>query len=102
MQILSVLFCGDFAPVRGFESFTLENGAEGFGALRSDISESDVSFLNLETPLCTSSVSARCAPPCTGVINCDCRRPRYIGYRGGHFGTKASSMERFGEAPDRS
>jgi len=54
MQILSMLSCGDFAPRRRFENVTLENGAEVFGALRGDISDSDISFLNLETPLCTS------------------------------------------------
>ena len=51
MQILSMLFCGDFAPCRRFENVTLENGAEVFGALGSEISGSDISFLNLETPL---------------------------------------------------
>lgn len=52
MQKLSVLFCGDFAPCDRFEDVTLKKGAEVFGALREDISDADISFLNLEAPLC--------------------------------------------------
>lgn len=50
--LVSILFAGDFAPCRRFENLVLRKGSEIFGDLQKNISESDLSFLNLETPLC--------------------------------------------------
>jgi len=47
-----MFFAGDFAPCRGFESLVLGKGAEIFGDLQEKIAGADLSFLNLETPLC--------------------------------------------------
>lgn len=49
---ISLLFAGDFAPCRRYESLVLQKGAEIFGDLQKNIAEADLSFLNLETPLC--------------------------------------------------
>jgi poly-gamma-glutamate capsule biosynthesis protein CapA/YwtB (metallophosphatase superfamily) len=49
---ISILFAGDFAPCRRFESLVLGKGPEIFGNLQKDIAGADLSFLNLETPLC--------------------------------------------------
>ncbi|PQJ77770.1 CapA family protein [Polaribacter porphyrae] len=49
---ISILFAGDFAPCRRFESLVLQKKNEIFGNLQKDITEADFSFLNLETPLC--------------------------------------------------
>jgi len=49
---ISIFFAGDFAPCRGFESLVLGKGSEVFGDLQKNIAEADLSFLNLETPLC--------------------------------------------------
>lgn len=49
---ISILFAGDFAPCRGFESLVLRKEHEIFGNLQKNIAEADLSFLNLETPLC--------------------------------------------------
>ena len=51
---MKILFAGDFAPCRGFENLLLDRGSTIFGDLREDIAKADLSFLNLETPLCTS------------------------------------------------
>jgi len=50
---ISILFAGDFAPCRRFESLVLAKGPEIFGDLQKNITEADLSFLNLESPLCT-------------------------------------------------
>lgn len=49
---ISILFAGDFAPCRGYESLVLRKGPEIFGNLQKNIAGADLSFLNLETPLC--------------------------------------------------
>ena len=49
---ISLFFAGDFAPVRRYEKLVIKNGYKIFGSLQNNISESDLSFLNLETPLC--------------------------------------------------
>ena len=49
---ISLLFAGDFAPCRRYESLVLRKGAEIFGDFQKNIAEADLSFLNLETPLC--------------------------------------------------
>ena len=52
MTLLSLLFTGDFAPCRKYEKIVLDKGKEVFGNLQPYISGADLSFLNLETPLC--------------------------------------------------
>jgi len=52
---ISLLFSGDFAPCRRYESVVLAKGAEIFGDLQKNIAEADLSFLNLELPLCSNS-----------------------------------------------
>lgn len=49
---ISIFFAGDFAPCRGFESLVLGKGPEIFDNLQKKIAGADLSFLNLETPLC--------------------------------------------------
>lgn len=55
MKDIDVLFCGDFAPCKGYESFILENGSSVFGDAIKVINDSDLSFINLECPLTMSS-----------------------------------------------
>ena len=54
---ISILFAGDFSPCRGYERLVLGKGPEIFGNLQKNIAESDLSFLNLETPLCVNGKS---------------------------------------------
>ena len=49
---ISIFFAGDYAPCRGFESLVLKKGSEIFGEFQENIAGADLSFLNLETPLC--------------------------------------------------
>lgn len=72
---ISFLFAGDFAPCRGFERIALGRGKEIFGDLQVDIAEADLSFLNLETPLCIngkpikkSGPNIRAHPDCIHAI----------------------------------
>lgn len=51
---INILFAGDFAPCRGFEEVVLNKGQYIFGDLREDVGRADLSFLNLETPLCVN------------------------------------------------
>jgi poly-gamma-glutamate synthesis protein (capsule biosynthesis protein) len=51
--MLSLLFCGDFAPVQNFEKLVIEKGALIFGDLLKEINNADMSFINLETPACS-------------------------------------------------
>jgi poly-gamma-glutamate capsule biosynthesis protein CapA/YwtB (metallophosphatase superfamily) len=49
---ISIFFAGDFAPCREFECIVIDKGYDIFGDLHKSIAEADLSFLNLETPLC--------------------------------------------------
>ncbi|PCI88904.1 MAG: hypothetical protein COB24_00055 [Hyphomicrobiales bacterium] len=51
MTHISMFFGGDFAPCRRYENLIIKKGANIFGNLNDDIQTSDISFLNLETPL---------------------------------------------------
>lgn len=51
-ESISIFFSGDFAPCWGYETLVLARGSEIFGDLQDDISGSDLSFMNLETPFC--------------------------------------------------
>lgn len=57
MDSLRVLFAGDFAPCRGFESLVLDKKQEVLGDALKLILASDISFVNLECPLTTSGVA---------------------------------------------
>ena len=48
---ISLLFSGDFAPCRRYESIVLSKRAKIFGDLQNNIVDADISFLNLELPL---------------------------------------------------
>jgi len=52
MESLNLLFSGDFSPCRRYEDLVLKRRGSVFGDLVCDIRASDVSFLNLELPLC--------------------------------------------------
>lgn len=49
---MNLLFGGDFAPCRGFESVAIERRGRLFGQLREEIEAADFAIVNLETPLC--------------------------------------------------
>lgn len=51
MSDISILFCGDFAPCRRFESLVLETKEQVLGDALPHIQNSDFSFVNLECPL---------------------------------------------------
>lgn len=50
--MVSFLFCGDFAPIKGFEKIVIEKNSQVFGDLAKVIDEADISFINLEAPAC--------------------------------------------------
>ena len=52
----SIFFAGDFSPCRRYHSIVLKKGSKIFHDLRKDIIESDLSFFNLETPLCIDGI----------------------------------------------
>lgn len=53
--MISLLFCGDFAPVERFEKLTIKKGAFIFGDLLKEINQVDISFINLEAPSCRTN-----------------------------------------------
>lgn len=63
MNNINIMFCGDFSPARKFESIVLDSGADVFGDLLNDIKESDIAFLNLESPLCEEKESVKKTGP---------------------------------------
>jgi poly-gamma-glutamate capsule biosynthesis protein CapA/YwtB (metallophosphatase superfamily) len=73
--MLDILFTGDFAPCGKFENFVLENREHVFNTLSDDISDADISFVNLETPLCLngnpmkkSGPNIKAHPDCVSAI----------------------------------
>jgi len=61
--MINILFAGDFAPCRGFESLVMQKESAIFGELLQDILSADLSFLNLECPLCLSgNPIKKCGP----------------------------------------
>lgn len=52
-EAINIFFAGDFAPCRRFERLILEKGPAIFGNLQPSITGADLSFLNLESPLCS-------------------------------------------------
>lgn len=52
---MKVLFAGDFAPCRGYEAIVLERKEKVLGEALPLVESSDLSFVNLECPLTTSS-----------------------------------------------
>jgi len=51
MNKVTILFAGDFAPCRGFESIVLQRQEAILGETLRYIKAADVSFVNLECPL---------------------------------------------------
>lgn len=49
--MINILFTGDFAPCRNFESVVLDKKTDVFGDARSLVQQADISFTNLECPL---------------------------------------------------
>lgn len=50
--MISLLFCGDFAPVQDFERMVIQKNELIFGELLTEIKKADLSFINLEAPAC--------------------------------------------------
>ncbi|EKF86373.1 CapA family protein [Methanobacterium formicicum] len=50
--MVSLIFCGDFAPIKRFEKMVIKKGSDVFGELVKDINKADISFINLEAPAC--------------------------------------------------
>lgn len=61
--MIKMLFCGDFAPTRGYTSLVSTKLNEVFGDARSLIKSADVSFVNLECPLTDSVGEAKKSGP---------------------------------------
>lgn len=71
MDTITFIFGGDFAPCRRFEPLAIAEGPALFGDLQDTVSQADVAFLNLETPLCNphskiskSGPALRASPDC--------------------------------------
>ena len=62
-ETISILFAGDFAPCRRYEALVLEKGRDIFGDLIDDVSNADLAFLNLESPLCSNGKAILKAGP---------------------------------------
>lgn len=60
---LKILFAGDFAPCRNFEDITRLKHSDIFGDLIEEIKQANLSFLNLETPLCRNGESIKKSGP---------------------------------------
>jgi poly-gamma-glutamate capsule biosynthesis protein CapA/YwtB (metallophosphatase superfamily) len=61
--MISILFAGDYAPKSRYEELSIKKKKNIFGDLTHDISEHDVSFVNLETPLCQQGVPIKKSGP---------------------------------------
>ena len=73
--MLKVLFAGDFAPCRGFEAMARKKRKSLLDGIHDAAKASDLSFLNLETPLCRtgsplqkSGPNIRAHPDCIGPV----------------------------------
>lgn len=71
MNNLSIIFCGDYAPCRGFESVVLNKQSSVLGDTLPIIENSDLSFVNLEcllthhcTPIEKSGPALKADPDC--------------------------------------
>lgn len=74
--MINILFAGDFAPCGGYEPLIIKNQSKIFGSLLIDISVADLSFLNLESPLCLSGKpikkngpNLRANPSCINAVS---------------------------------
>jgi len=74
-NLISFLFAGDFASCDRFERLALDKGHKIFGDLRENIASKDLSFLNLEAPLCIkgtpvakSGPNLRAHPDCIRAV----------------------------------
>lgn len=71
---MNIIFLGDFAPCRGFEEYILEKKSFVWDGIKDDILKSDISFVNLETPLTTGSKPIKKSGP-NIKAHPDCIRP---------------------------
>lgn len=55
IPMISLVFCGDFAPINQYENLVIKKGSHIFGELLKKIDETDISFINLETPVCNTN-----------------------------------------------
>lgn len=60
---MKIIFAGDYAPCRRYEKSVIEKKKTVFGNLVDDILESDISFVNLETPLTINDKPIKKAGP---------------------------------------
>lgn len=74
-KILNILFSGDFAPCRGYESIVLDCSTLVHGDALPIIENSDLSFVNLECPLTThdkainkSGPALKASPACVKAL----------------------------------
>lgn len=71
MNNVSVLFCGDFAPCRRYESLVIKEKTNVLGDALKYIKEADISFVNLECPLTnTNSPIAKSGPALKSSDKC--------------------------------
>ncbi len=75
MNSLNLIFCGDLAPTRRFESLLL-SGTPVFANINDDIKSADFSFVNLECPLTTydkpikkNGPALKASPECAKYIS---------------------------------
>lgn len=75
MSLLNMIFCGDLAPTRRFESLLL-SGIPVFTEINDDIKSADFSFVNLECPLTTydkpikkTGPALKASPECAKYIS---------------------------------
>lgn len=73
--MISLIFCGDYAPCRRFEAIVLERGSAILGNAAIEIKTADFSFVNLECPLTDHQVAInksgpalRAGPQCASGI----------------------------------
>jgi len=72
---INVIFSGDFAPCRGYESIVLDRNTRVYGDALPIIENSDLSFVNLECPLTThgkainkSGPALKASPDCIKAL----------------------------------
>ena len=85
---ITVLFGGDFAPCRRFESIVIEKNETIFNSLIHDIEAADIAFINLECPLTNSDspikksgTSLKASPKCIDAL----KRFSVIGLANNHI-----------------
>lgn len=77
MSDIKILFAGDFTPCRGYENLILNKGSKVFRAALPFILDSDISFVNLESPLTKrtrqiskSGPALKASSECAAALSC--------------------------------